>query len=181
MKKTQTDGSAGSSITVKYSSSIAKRELHINFKILLLPPTSEGWGKVLFSVCQSTSRGRVGYPSQVWRGVNPIPGLGREGDTWVPPNQVWMGYPPQTWDRVPPRPGTGYPPDLGWVTPPQTWDGVPPGPEMEYSPQTWDGVPPLTWGIASTCYAKGSMPLAFTQEDFLVSSLFAHNFTWNKV
>ena len=96
-----------------------------------------------------------------------------------------MGYPPQTWDGVPPRPGMGYPPDLRWGTPqtwdgvlPQTWDGVPPRPEMGYPPQTWDWVPPRPGtryppqprqiSIASTCYAAGGMPLAFTQEDFLV-------------
>ena len=61
--------------------------------------------------------------------------------TWggVPPHRPEVGYPP--------RPGTGYPPpDLGWST-----------------PQTWDGLPPPT-----TCYTAGGMPLAFTQEDFLV-------------
>ena len=53
----------------------------------------------------------------------------------------------------------GYPPmDLGWGTP-RTWDRVPP-------PDLGPGTPPP--GIASTCYAAGGMPLAFTPEDFLV-------------
>ena len=52
-----------------------------------------------------------------------------------------------------------------------------------YPPPGLDGVPPLSrtgWGtpspigrqssIASTCYTAGGMPLAFTQEDFLVMS-----------
>ena len=145
-------------------------------------------GKVLFTVCLSVhiSRGYPsqvwgGTPSQVWPGGYPIPGLGREvphprsecGGGYLgyshPLNQVRMGYPP-TWpglDGVLPGPGMGYP---------LTWDGVP--------PWTWNGVPPdlgrstpldLGWGtppgIASTCYAAGGMPLAFTQEDFLVLKL----------
>ena len=125
--------------------------------------------------------GRGGYPSQVWGGVpHPMSGRGRGGtpsQVWSrggTPSQVWTGWgylgypppgqdgvpPPPTWDGVPPPldltgvppldMGQGTPPDLGWGNPPQTWDGVPPP------------------GIASTCYAAGGMPLAFTQEDFLV-------------
>ena len=82
-----------------------------------------------------------------------------------------MGYPP--------RPGTDTPPDLGPGTPlHQTWDWVPPppdlglgphpGPGMGYPPDMGRGTPPGQISIASTCYAAGSMPLAFTQEDFLV-------------
>ena len=94
-----------------------------------LPPASEGWGKVLFSVCLSVHISGGGYPSQVWGGPHPrsgqggypIPGLGWGGT----PSQVWTGGTPQTWDRVPP--------DLGQGT-----------------LRTWDGVPPPTWNIAST-------------------------------
>ena len=103
-------------------------------------------------VC-STFGGGVPHPRSGWGGVYPIPGL--------------PGVPPS------PRPGMGYPPalDLGWgIPPPWTWDGVP-RPDL-----TWGTPPDLTWGtppprrisIASTCYAAGGMPLAFTQEDFLV-------------
>ena len=107
----------------------------------------------------------MGYPldlgwgtPQTWHGVPPRPG---------------MGYPPQTWDGVPPGPGMGYPPDLGWV-PPQTWDGVPPQ-DLRWGtpPDLGWGSPPPTWDIASFCYAAGGMPLAFTQEDFLVASICA--------
>ena len=101
---------------------------------------------------------------------------------------VWMGDIPS---QVPPSGlgwgtpldmGWGTPLDMGWSTPldmgqgthgpemgtsqtwdrvpPQTWDGVPPGPEMGY--------PPRQISIASNCYTAGGMPLAFTQEDFLV-------------
>ena len=98
-----------------------------------------------------------GTPSQCWLGGYPIPGLGRgegvphprsgQGGTRVLP-QTWNGVPPWTWDWVPPRPGMGYSPNLG------------------------RGIPPPTWDIASTCYAAGGMPLAFTQEDFLVAYIF---------
>ena len=52
------------------------------------------------------------------------------------------------------------PPDMGWDTPPDLGWGT---------PQTWDWVyPPRQISIASTSYAAGGVPLAFTQEDFLV-------------
>ena len=121
----------------------------------------------------------MGYPPGPADGVPPIPTLG-----WGTPLWPEMGY-PHPGIGYTPGPGMGYPPDLGWGTP-RTWDGVPP------APQTWDGVPPQTWdglalpptrqiSIASTCYMAGGMPLAFTQEDFLVKlmpcsnySLFSH-------
>ena len=83
-----------------------------------------------------------GTPSQVQVGGYPIPGPGR-----------W-GYP------IPgPGPGRGGTPSQVWGdTLSQVWGG-------------YSGYPP---GIASTCYgyAAGGMPLAFTQEDFLVFVLF---------
>ena len=138
-------------------------------------------GRYCFHRCLSVNISGGGTPSQVWVGGTP--------------SQVWLvggthlrsrGYP-----RNPPKPEMGYPPDMGWGTPgpgtgtPQTWDGVPPTPPRHGtgSPQTWGtpwdmgwGTPPdLRWGIppkqisiASTCYTAGGMPLAFTQEDFLV-------------
>ena len=68
----------------------------------------------------------------------------------VPPVS-WMGYPSQ---RVPPLAGWGTP---GRVSP----TGVPPS----------RGTPHQT-STACTCYAAGGMPLAFTQEDFLVKRSF---------
>ena len=107
---------------------------------------SKEWGKVLFSqvsVCSHLGEG--GTPIRLTLGT--------------PPHQDWMGVPPI-------RTGWGYPPvGTGWGTP-TCWD--------------WRGVPPLglDWGTpppirrqnsrVSTCYAAGGMPLAFTQEDFLV-------------
>ena len=197
-------------------------------QLYLLPPTSEEWGKVLFSVCLSVHiSGGEGVP-QSGRGVPhprsgwgvPIPGLAGGGtppQIWpwrVPyprsgqggtPFQVWLGggyprsgpgYPPipRTWYVAPPDLGFCTPPDLGWGNPPDlgcdtpwtwdwvpswTWDGVPPRPGMvnhpppldlgQGTPRTWDGVPPRQISIASSCYTAGGMPLAFTQEDFLVS------------
>ena len=121
-----------------------------------------------------------GTPSQVqWGGGYHIQ---LSGGT---PSQVWEGYPIQSWpEGTPsqvqvrgilgyPQPGMdGVPPSQNWMgypTPCQEWmgspqpglDGVPPG-------QNWMGYPPIRQSIASTCYAAGGMPLAFTQEDFLV-------------
>ena len=76
------------------------------------------------------------------------------------PGQVqWEGTPPLvppccTWWGVP-LVGGGTPPR---VPPHQTWLGGYP----------WQGVPHLRW---STWYAAVGMPLAFTQEDFLVCTM----------
>ena len=95
-----------------------------------------------------------GYPGQVQMRI---------------PSQVQMGYPSQVqlggypsqvqrWCTPHPKMGTpcpeiGYPhrPDMGY-----------PHPEMEY-PLSRDGM--------GTWYAEGGVPLAFTQENFLVSIL----------
>ena len=131
-----------------------------------LPPASEGWGKVLFSVCLSVHISE-GTPSQVWPGGLPHPRSGWGGGTQ---SQVWSGgnprsgqggthprsgqwYPPMT------RSGWGTPQDLGWGTP-WTWDWVPPRPGTGYPPSS---IARRTW------YVVGNMPLAFMQEDFLVA------------
>ena len=131
----------------------------------LLPPASKRWGNVLFSVCLSvhTSTGRVPHPRS---GGYPHPRSGWWGYLGYPlARSGWWGYP-------------GYPPGQVWMV--GVW--VPARPGLEGVP----GVPPMTrtgWGtphplpirqsrIASTCYVAGGMPLAFTQEDFLVSSVF---------
>ena len=103
-------------------------------------------------------------------GEYPIPGrVGTSSQVWVGGtlSQVWTGeYPIPGLDR-------GYPiPCLDGGTPSHVWMGVPhprsgwggtPCPRL-------DGVPPIRRQIrkASTCYAVGSVPLAFTKEDFLV-------------
>ena len=82
-------------------------------------------------------------------------------------------YPlPQTWDGYPPPPRPGPPGPGTWYPTPWTWDGVPPP-----GPGTGLPAPPLdqVWirqsSTASTCYAAGGVPLAFTQ-DFLVYEMF---------
>ena len=102
-------------------------------------------------MCQSTPRWGV-----------PITGL----DRGVPhPRSGWGGYPIPVLDEGIPHPRSGQEhtsqpgPDGGgtWGTPSQVWMVGPPTPIRQSS-------------IASTCYPTGSMPLAFTQEDFLVFS-----------
>ena len=89
----------------------------------------------------------------------------------VPPSGWWEGVTKGTPSGLdaPIKTGWGYPIDIGLEYPyPSLQSGL-------------DGVPPVRtgWGTpspvrrqsskASTCYAVGGMPLAFTQEDFLVS------------
>ena len=98
-----------------------------------------------------------------WDGVPPGPEMG------YPPDLRW-GTPPDLRWGYPSRPGMGYtPPDLGWGNPPTPRPGTksPPGPKTGYAPGPGTGYPPPP-SIASTWYAAGGMPLAFTQEDFLV-------------
>ena len=60
-----------------------------------LPPASEGWGKVLFSVCTPARSGWLGggTPARFgWLGGVPQPGLDDWGGGGYP-GQVWMGYP----------------------------------------------------------------------------------------
>ena len=100
-----------------------------------------------------------GYPSQVWGG----------GGT-LARSRCWGGTPSQVnWGEGVPWPSLD---DVGG------YPKYPPGPEMGYPPRHGTGYPPRhemglppplrQISIASTCYTAGGMPLAFTQEDFLV-------------
>ena len=103
----------------------------------------------------------IPYPRSRWRGTiqqlieggYPIPG---PGGGWYYPLQL-MGVPHPRSRQGVPYPavgGGGYPvPKTGWGTPP------PPRVRRQSS-------------IASTCYVVVGMPLAFTQEDFLVKAMF---------
>ena len=82
----------------------------------------------------------------------PIPRSGRG----VPHSQVWIGGTPIPGLVPHPRSRRGYPhPRSGWG-------------RLSHSGLDW--VPPISRqsSIESTCYVAGGMPLAFTQEDFLV-------------
>ena len=94
--------------------------------------------------------------------VSPHPG----GGGWYPIQPWTGGVPDPALDRggTPTLDGGGLPHPIsggGGGTPSHLWGGCTPG------------TPPPA-GIASTCYgyAAGGVPLAFTQEDFLVVELF---------
>ena len=133
-----------------------------------LPPASEGWRKVLFSVCLSVHTsprggggylskvwmvGEGGYPSQVLMGGVPQPGLdGGEGTQVTPqPYLDGGGYPGLDGGGVPPpaRSGwwgfPGYLPGQVWMVGGTPWpglDGVPPTMTEWGTPPRLDGVPP---------------------------------------
>ena len=131
-----------------------------------LPPAYEVRGKVLLSHVSVHISGDRGYPIQLTKGY-PIPGPGR-------------GYPIQLVGV--PLPGSGrYPiPGLDGGTPSQVQAGGYPGVPPPAPPPGLDGVTPPPSGyssIASTYYAAGGMPLAFTQEEFLVLLLLSWYWT----
>ena len=153
---------------------------------IFLPPASEGWGKVIFSLCVSVHTSTGGGTPHPLTGVPPsgpdwgVPPFFPTGVTPILSDGVPLIQVPDqgggtlTWEGgTPSRPGKGVPP---WSRP---GEGIPPPPPPI---QTWEGVPPVqvrsqdggggstpNWNsIACTCYAAGGMPLAFTQEDFLL-------------
>ena len=154
------------------------RLLHVDLfsgLLLLLPPASEGWGEVIFLVCLSVHTWEgVPHPTD---GGYPLPRSGQGAphlaDGGVPPSQVWTG---------------GYPIQLTEGTPSQVWrggypiqltGGTPfPGLDREVPPGR--GTPLHQTSTACTCYAAGGMPLAFTQEDFLVRRYFRFNLNVSK-
>ena len=86
-------------------SSLVLHLLHIWVRTFLLPPASEGWGKVIFSVCPHLG-GRGGYP---------IPGLGGGTLSQV---CVWGGgvlHPRSGWGVPCPRSGWGGTLSQVWV------------------------------------------------------------------
>ena len=118
---------------------------------MFLLPASEGWGNLIFSLCVSVHTSIGGYPI--------LPNGGS------PPHQDWIGYPP-------PSGLDGDTPCLDWMGVLPNWDW------MGYPHQDWMGKPPspikTAWGYPrqeirrQSSYAAGGMPLAVTQEDFLV-------------
>ena len=115
------------------------------------------------SVCSPLQGGypsqvQGGTPSQVWLGGYPISSLGAVTQGTSLTRSGW-GTPPALGWGIPLDLGQGTPPDLGWGTPPRPW--------MGYPPDLGQGNPPM---IVSTWYVAGGMPLAFMQEDFLVTA-----------
>ena len=114
-----------------------------------------------------------GYPIPGLDGGYPIPGLDQGG------------YPHLRSGREVSHSADGGYPHLrsGWGIPHSAYRGVP------YSRSEWGypSLPPSAgWGtppvrrqisIASTCYTAGGVPLAFTQEDFLLNSVFESRFS----
>ena len=135
----------------------------INLNMTYYRPRTYVRREVMFSqVCVCSTLGGGGYPIPGLAGGTPSQFRG------VPPwTRSGWGIPPDLGQDTPPptRSGWGPPPDLGQGTPPRNWDGVPPGPGTGTRPhQVWI----RQSSTASTCYAAGGVPLAFTQEDFLV-------------
>ena len=97
--------------------------------VMFLPPASEGWGKVIFSVCQSTPGGR-GYP-HLLTGMGGVPRSGPD-DGGIP--------------NLPD--GGGYSILPNWGVPPSGLDSDTPPPQIRTRWGTllghdWMGVPPL--------------------------------------
>ena len=122
---------------------------------VLLPPPSEGWRKVKFSLCPPF---RGGTPSQVWTGGYPITGPGggaTPSQVWMGGNlskvwmggtlsQVWAGGTPSCWWGIP-HPRKGYPhPGLECMGYPNLGlDRVPPPPLLPPS-----GDRSVKWALA---------------------------------
>ena len=125
----------------------------------------------VFSVSIHTSMGGggEGTPSQVWMGGVPCPSS-RQGVSH--PRSGQGGTPSCWWRLVPPSKirVPRVPPVLDWMA-------CPSYPGREGHPQSrteWDTpLPPIRRqiSIASTCYVADGVPLAFTQEGFLVGNM----------
>ena len=129
-------------------------------------------GGYIFTLCVSPhldgggaeGAGNPTHPGQLPPCPGQIPGQGG-------PGQGWGGYPHlgqiPGGGRGQGRGGVGTPPHPGQIPGQGVGQGGYPlsrsDPRMGGSPY-WNG-------IACTCYAAGDMPLAFTQEDFLVTYL----------
>ena len=127
-----------SNLEPRHTKSSQKRKLSS-----LLAPASEGWGKVLFSICQFTPRRGWGVPHLADWGGYPTPDM----DGGVPhprsrggPHPAYRGSTPISGlDR-----GVTHPTDGGYPHP-RSGQGVPQGPHQDWmgvSPhQDWMGVP----------------------------------------
>ena len=143
-----------------------------------------------FSLCQFTPRqgdttiqlmGGYPVPRSRWGYPFPGPGRGRWGRYPLVRSDIRMGVGQgRGWGDTPPHPGQI--PGQGWVPLIQVRSqdggggraGVGQVPPSRSDPRM--GGTPYWNSIACTCYTAGSMPLAFTQEDFLVLPYFRYGF-----
>ena len=146
---------------------------HVPWTVRWLLPTAYAVREeVIFSVCLSVHIwGGGGYPIWLMGGGYPIQvqvGGGYPIQVQVGGAPAWgtpwqgmptQGTPPQGGHppRVPPHPGLGGGPTQGTPPPP----------------------PSRSSSIACSCYAAVGMPLAFTQEDFLVRLKSSDGFPWS--
>ena len=144
-------------------------------QIIKYLPAFEGCGKVMFlqvSVCLLTEEGGTSYPGLAW--VGSVRKWGRDGRVGYPRHvtrypHAWTG------SGVPlhlPRQDQGYPSHSS-----QTGQGVHlpfPRQNQGYPSPSHIGPGCITPGLVQALirYAAGGMPLAFTQEDFLVGVIF---------
>ena len=151
--------------------------LRTHFKYL--PPASEGWREVIFSLCVSVPPWGGGAGQ-----VPPIQVRSQEGGMVDTPIPSKVPLPPQSRSdpRMGGRAGTPAPPSrsdprIGGGYPPPPHPGQIPGwgqgqgrstPHPGQIPGRGGGGTPYWNSIACACYTAGGMPLAFTQEDFLV-------------
>ena len=144
-----------------------------------LPPAYEVRGKAVFTgVCLSTFRGGWGdTPSGRRGGGTPVQSQWGGGNSIQPTGgiPIWLtrgGYPHlANLGGYPPQVGTGQ----GAPSPQSGLDGGTPPVRTGLGPpphQDWMGVhpPPLREIRRQRSYVAGGMPLAFTRENFLVST-----------
>ena len=143
-------------------------------------PRTKYDGRLCFDRCVSVQNFEGGgYPIEVM-GVIPSQVQAGRGD----PIQLTGGYPIPGPGGGYPHPADGhtlsqlqdggYPIQLMGVPYPRTWDGIPPSKIWDgvpHRPGTWDGVSPPVPNQDTEQHSE-HLPLAFTQEDFLVFNYF---------
>ena len=127
--------------------------LENNFSDHFLPPASEGWGKVIFSVC-SHLRGEGGYPIPGLEGGRGTPSKMRTGVPWVP-------LAPRSGRGIPHPADGGYPRMEGYPLSKTGW-GIPP-PEAP-SPPHQQSEHVLRGGRCASCVHAGG--LSFSEYNF---------------
>ena len=140
-----------------------------NYLLKNYRPHSEGMGKVLFSQVCVCSHFGGGTPIQLMGSTHILPDWGctpsiPTGGTPILPDREGTPIPGQD------RGSTPIPDQEGGLLHPRSGWGVPPPPPVQVRSQVrmGEGGTSNQNSTACTFYAAGGMPLAFTQEDFLV-------------